>query len=313
MNTAQGIKSFALYILQIIVMLATVLTLLFFLQRLTGDPAAVLAGHSSSPEVLEAIREEMGLNEPIWVQYGVFIRKASYLDFGESTRFQQPAIDLVLQRLPNTLLLSMSALSLAVIVGVPLGVYAAIYHRRFDGHLINLTAGVLQSMPSFWLGLLLLLFFSVKLQWVGTVSNLEPNLLKRLILPTFALSTFYMARLVRLVRSGMLEELGEDYILTARSKGLFRHRVLFIHAFRNALIPVVALIALDLSLLVGGSFVIETLFSYSGIGDQMVNAIFNRDYALVQATVFVVAILVFTVNSAANVVFMKVDPRIRVA
>lgn len=311
MDANQISRNMVLFIIQLAVVVLGILTLLFFIQRLSGDPAAILSGHSASPEVIEAIREEMGLNEPLHVQYAVFLQKATLLDFGESMRYQQSAFDMVMARFPNTLMLSLSALSLAVLIGVPVGIYAAVFYRRPDGMFLNLLAGVMQSLPSFWLGLLLLLIFSVRLQWVGSVAILEDNLLKRLALPTITLSLFYMARLIRLVRSGLLEEFSQDYILTARSKGLRERHVLFVHALKNTLIPVVAFVTLDLSLLIGGSVIVESLFAYSGIGDQMVNAIFNRDYAIVQATVFVIAVLVVLINSLSNVLYRVIDPRIK--
>lgn len=299
-----------LFPLQLVLVIVAILTLLFFLQRLSGDPASVLAGHNSSPEVIEGIREEMGLNEPITVQYAVFLGNAFQLDFGDSLRFQQPALSLVLDRLPHTLLLSVSALTLAVIIGVPLGIYAALSYRQPQGVALNMFAGVLQALPTFWLGLLLLLIFTVHLDWFGSVSNLEDNLFKRLALPTITLSTFYIARLIRLVRSGLIEELEKTYILTAHSKGLSPQRVLFIHALKNSLIPVVAFVMLDLSFLIGGSVIVESVFSYSGMGDQLVKAIFNRDFALVQATVFVIAVLVFLINASSDLLYRLIDPRI---
>jgi ABC-type dipeptide/oligopeptide/nickel transport system permease component len=304
-------KKFFLGVLQFGFIVLSILTLLFFLQRLTGDPAAVLVGHNATPELLEAVREEMGLNQPIYVQYATFIGKALQLDFGESNRFQKSALELVMARFPSSLLLSLSALTLAVLIGVPVGIYAALYFRRADGIIVNLFAGVLQSLPSFWLGLVLLLIFSVQLGWVGSVSNLEDNLLRRMALPTITLASFYVARLIRLVRGGLIEELGEAHILTAHSKGLSPRRVLFVHAFKNAMIPVLAFITLDLSFMVGGSIIVETLFSYSGMGDQMVKAIFNRDYALVQASMFVIVIFVLVINVISNRLYTFIDPRIR--
>lgn len=304
-------KKFFLGVLQFGIIVMSILTLLFFLQRLTGDPAAVLVGHNATPELLEAVRDEMGLNQPIYVQYATFIGKALQLDFGESNRFQKSALELVMARFPNSLLLSLSALTLAVLIGVPVGIYAALYFRRADGIIVNLFAGVLQSLPSFWLGLVLLLIFSVQLGWVGSVSNLEDNLLRRMALPTITLASFYVARLIRLVRSGLIEELGEAHILTAHSKGLKPRRVLFIHALKNAIIPVVAFVTLDLSFMIGGSIIVETLFSYSGMGDQMVKAIFNRDYALVQASMFVIVIFVLVINMMSNRLYTFIDPRIR--
>jgi ABC-type dipeptide/oligopeptide/nickel transport system permease component len=172
-------------------------------------------------------------------------------------------------------------------------------------------AGVLQSLPSFWLGLLLLLLFSVQLGWFGSVAHLEDDMLKRMALPTITLSAFYMARLIRLVRSGLIEELNAPYVMTAHSKGIEPRRVLYVHALKNAMLPVIALITLDLSLMIGGSIVVETLFSYSGMGEQMVKAIFNRDYALVQASVFVIATFVVCINMFSGVISNLIDPRIR--
>lgn len=304
------LKSFSLTALQIFVIVFGILTFLFFLQRFTGDPAAVLVGHNASPEVIEAIREEMGLNQPLLTQYAVFISKAVRLDFGESTRFQTSAMDVVLARFPNSLLLSFCALGLAIAVGVPMGIYAALRSRHLDGVAVNMMAGVLQSLPNFWLGLVLLLIFSVQLGWVGSVSNLEEDFLARMALPTITLSTFYLARLIRLVRGSVLEELSQPYVTTAYSKGLMPRSVLFRHVLRNTMIPIVAFITLDLSFMVGGAIVVETLFSYSGMGDQMVKAIFNRDFAIVQASVFVIALFVICVNMLSNALYRLIDPRV---
>lgn len=300
------------YILQLVFILIAILTILFFLQRLTGDPAAVLAGANASPEVIEGIREEMGLNEPVHVQYHIFVSKAVQLDFGDSTRFQQPALDIVLERFPKTLILACSATLLSILVGVPLGIYAAIYHKRADGMLVNLFAGILQSQPSFFLGILLILFFAVRLGWFKTTANLEDDDIKRLVLPTVTLASFHMARLIRLVRSSLIDEMNEPYITTARGKGLAERRVWFTHALRNAIIPIIAFVTLDLSLMIGGSFVVENLFSYSGVGDLMINSVFNRDYSVVQATVFVITMLVVLINSVSNLLYRIVDPRIKI-
>ena len=310
MATKGVFPSIFVFVTQLLLIVLGILTLLFFMQRLSGDPAAILAGHNASPEVLEVIREDMGLNKPLYVQYGVFLGKTMQLDFGESMRYQQPALDMVLSRFPNTLILSACAILMAMAIGIPLGIYAAVFRHRADGIIVNLLSGVLQSLPSFWLGLVLLLIFSVKLQWFGSVSSLEENFFQRMALPTITLSTFYVARLIRLVRSGLIEESTQYYVLTARAKGLSGSRVLMGHMFKNSLIPIVAFITLDLSFLIGGSVIVESLFSYNGMGDQMVKAIFNRDYAIVQASVFVVAILVVVVNSFSNFLYRVIDPRI---
>jgi peptide/nickel transport system permease protein len=316
LRTNDGLLSYMqkalVYVLQLAFVLLAILTILFFLQRLTGDPAAVLAGPSASPEVVEGIREEMGLNEPMHVQYSIFLSKAVQLDFGESSRFQQPALDIVLERFPKTLILAGSATLLSLMLGVPLGIYAASYHKRADGMLVNLLAGVLQSQPSFFLGILLILFFAVRLGWFKTTANLEDDAIKRLVLPTITLASFHMARLIRLVRSSLIDEMNEPYVTTARGKGLSERRVWFSHALRNAIVPIIAFVTLDLSLMIGGSFVIENLFSYSGVGDLMINSVFNRDYAVVQATVFVITMLVVLINSLSNVMYRIVDPRINI-
>lgn len=303
-------KDLPLTALRVIVIVFGILTLLFFLQRLSGDPAAILVGHNASPEVIAAIRAEMGLDEPLTTQYIVFVKQALQLDFGESIRFDRPALDMVMARFPHTLLLSLSAITLSILVGVPLGIYAALYHRRPDGNALNIFAGVLQSLPSFWLGLILLLIFSVHLGWVGSVAHLEENLLARMALPTITLASYYTARLIRLVRSSLIEEMHQPYVMTARSKGLPARRVFFLHTLKNALIPIIAFLTLDLSFLIGGSIIVETLFSYSGMGEQMVKAIFNRDYALVQASVFVIATFVVAINMMSNVLYRVVDPRL---
>lgn len=305
------LQNFALFVAQSLLIVLAILTLLFVLQRLSGDPASTLAGHSASPEVLEAIREDMGLNEPLHIQYITFLRKALVLDFGESFRYQQPALSLVLQRFPDTLLLAASALGLAILIGIPLGVYATLFHRRADGIAINMLAGIMQALPNFWLGLILLLIFSVKLNWVSSVAHMEDNPLKRLALPAVTLSVFYIARLIRLVRSGLLEEMSQPYVNAARAKGLPFYRILFEHVFKNVFIPILAFVTVDLSLLLGGSVIVENVFSYSGMGEQMVTAIFNRDYSIVQATVFVIAVTVVALNSFSNVLYRTIDPRIQ--
>jgi len=297
-------------IFRLIFILFAVFTLLFFLQRLTGDPVTMLYGHGATPEAVEAARHDLGLDRPVLVQYALFLQKASVLDFGESIRFQQPAVQMVIQRFPATLLLSTSAIIIAIVFGIPLGIYAAIHQNRMDGKLINWFAGVLQATPNYWLGLILLLIFSVNLHWVGSVASLEDNILKQLALPSITLSSFYLARLIRLVRSGLIDEMLQPYVLTAHGKGLKARHVFWRHIFRNTLIPVVTFITLDLSLLIGGSVIVETMFSYAGIGDQMIKAILNRDYPLVQATVLFIAFVVIFVNSMTVYITSLIDPRI---
>ncbi len=310
MKKANLFGSFFFPLLRHLGILLAVLTLLFFIQRLTGDPVAVLAGRGATPEAMASVRSEMGLDQPLLTQYAVYLQKTMTLDFGDSTMTQQSALDMVLDRFPATLLLSLSAIVLAIGFGIPLGIYSAIHQDRFDGKLINLFAGIMQATPNFWLGLILLLIFSVQLHWFSSVANLEDNLLRRLALPAITLSAFYMARLIRLVRCGIIDEMAQPYVLTARAKGLTRRTVFQRHVLRNTLIPVVTFITLDLSLMINGSVIVESMFSYSGIGDQMIGAIFHRDFPLVQATVFVIAAFVISINAMSRYLHQLVDPRV---
>jgi len=269
-----------------------------------------MVGNQASAASIDTMREHLGLNRSLLVQYGSFVKESINLDFGDSLRFQRPAMELVLGRFPATLTLAFSAVFLAFVIGVPLGIYAAIFQHRFDGKLVNFLAGIMQSMPTFWLGLILLIIFAVHLDWFGSVANLEDNFFKRMALPAITLSSPYMARLIRLVRSSIVDEMKEPYVQTARSKGLTPWYIFSVHVFRNTLIPVIAFIGLDLSTMVGGSVIVENIFSYSGVGDQMINAIYNRDYPLVHATVFVISLLVFAINILSVYLSRIVDPRI---
>lgn len=292
------------------IVLIALLTMLFLLQRMTGDPITAMVGHDATPEMVEAMRHDMGFDKPLLAQYTIFVHNVISMDFGDSLRFQQPALKLVLQRFPATLNLALIALTIAASVGIPLGIYAGMNHTRFDGRAINWLAGILQAMPTFWLGLLLLHIFSVRFQWFNSVASLEENYIKQLILPAVTLSSVYLARLIRLVRSELIDELAKPYVVTARGKGLRKSTVFTVHVLRNILVSVVSLLALDLSLLIGGSVIVETLFSYNGIGDQLVRAILNRDYPLVQATVFIIALFVIFVNTFADYLHNLVDPRL---
>ena len=290
--------------------LLALFTLLFFLQRMTGDPVMAMVGHTATPEMIEEMRHDMGFDRPIFVQYAIFLRNVITLDFGDSLRFEQPAIRIVLQRFPATFNLSVSALALAIVVGIPLGIYAGMHHTRLDGRAINWFAGILQAMPTFWLGLILLLIFSVRFHWFSSVASLEDNPIKQMVLPTITLSAIYVTRLIRLVRSGLIDEMAKPYVMTARGKGLSPRAVFTRHVLRNTLVPIVSLLALDLSLLIGGSVIVENLFSYNGIGDQLVKAILNRDYPLVQATVFLIAVFVILINAFADYLHHIADPRL---
>jgi peptide/nickel transport system permease protein len=297
----------ATMLLQLAVVVFGILSGLFFLLRLSGDPALVLAGPDATPETVAEVRRQLGLDEPLAVQYVSFLGQTARLDFGRSFRYRQPALPLVLQRLPTTLQLAAAAVAVAVVVAVPLGVLAAVRRGRVESRLIMLLAALGQAMPSFWLGIVLILIFAVRLRWLPSFGSGD---LQHAVLPVATLAAFQVARLARLVRSEMLEVLSQDYIRTAYAKGLSARLVLWRHALRNTLVTLVTA-GLDFSILIGGAVVVETVFTYNGLGLQLVESIGGRDYPVVQATVFVVAIVVVLVHFLVDWSYQLLDPRTR--
>ncbi len=298
----------AISAVQILLVLIGVLTALFFMMRLAGDPADVLAGPNPTPEQVQDIRELLGLDRPLYEQYAIFIGQTSQLDFGQSYHFSKPAMELVLARLPASLTLAVLAVALTIGVGVPIGINAAVHRGRLVDRGVMLLAAVGQAMPSFWLGIILILIFAV---WLRVLPSFGSGDVQHLILPVITLAASFVARMARLSRSEMLEVLGQDYIRTAHAKGLMLRAVLWRHAMKNALIPVVTLAAIEFSVLFSGSVVVESVFGYSGMGLQMIEAIFNRDYPIVQATIFLVAVVVVLVNYGTDFVYRLADPRVR--
>jgi ABC-type dipeptide/oligopeptide/nickel transport system permease component len=280
----------------------------FGLLFMTGDPAALLLPVDATPADLARLRTKLGLDDPLPVQYGRFLAGAVHGDFGVSVRQSEPALDLVLERLPATLELSLAAMVLAVVVAVPAGLIAAGWRGTLIDQGAMLVALVGQSIPSFWLGIMLLLFFSVQLGWLPPFGR---GGLDHLILPAMTLSMYSMARTARLVRSGLVDVLGQDYIRTARAKGLTEARVLRRHALRNALLPVVTVLGLDLAHLLGGAVVVEFIFAWPGIGRLAVQSIGARDYPVVQAVVFLVAVGYTAANFLVDVLYAYLNPRVR--
>jgi peptide/nickel transport system permease protein len=280
----------------------------FGLLYVTGDPAALLLPVDATPEDLARLRTKFGLDDPLPVQYGRFLAGAVHGDFGMSVRQSEPALDLVLERLPATLELSAAAMLLAVVVAVPAGLIAAGWRGTLIDQGAMLVALVGQSIPSFWLGIMLLLFFSVQLGWLPPFGR---GGLDHLILPAVTLSMYSMARTARLVRSGLVDVLGQDYIRTARAKGLTEALVLRRHALRNALLPVVTVLGLDLAHLLGGAIIVEFIFAWPGVGRLAVQSIGARDYPVVQAVVFLVAVGYTLTNFLVDVLYVYLNPRVR--
>ena len=285
-----------------------VVTLVFCALRLSGDPAATMLPGEASLEELHALRHALGLDQPLSAQYLHFLSSAVRGDFGLSFRYQQPALALVLERLPATLELALASLSLSVLIALPLGILAALYRGRLGDVVAMGFAVVGQATPFFWMGIMLILVASVKLGWLPTSGR---GGLDHLILPALTLATHLAASLARLTRTSMLEVLGENYLNTARAKGLTERSVIWVHALKNAAIPITTLIGVQFGTLLGGSIVTEMIFAWPGVGRLAVQSIFARDYPVVQASVFVLALSFVTINLIVDLLYGWLDPRIR--
>ena len=289
-----------------IVMLGTA-SLVFVVLRLTGDPAMMVAPPGATLDDLAAIRRELGLDHSVGVQYVEFLRKLVVGDLAESFRYRRPALEVVTERAAATVQLALAAQLLAIAVAIPLGVIAAIRRDTWlDGTLTGL-ATLGQSIPHFWLGLMAIVVFAVHLGWLPTSGRGGWG---HLVLPAITLSSYSMASLTRLMRSSVLEVLGSDYIRTARAKGLSAGPVLFKHALKNALIPVVTLTGLQIGVLLSGAVIVETVFAWPGIGRLIIEAIHTRDYPLVQAAVVLMALLFVVVNQGVDLCYRWLDPRV---
>ncbi len=293
---------------QSIVILVVVLVLVFFMVRVTGDPAALMLAREATPEQVAAFRERMGYDRPLLVQFIDYATHAMVGDFGDSLHYRLPALGLILERLPATMQLAGVAMLIAVVIAVPLGLTGGVQAGSlWDG--LGRVVGLLgQAVPPFWLGLLMILLFGVRLGWFPTSGR---DTLQAVVMPAFVLSLGTLGRLVRLTRSSVLEIMGEDYMRTARSKGLHPRRIYFRHALRNAAIPLVTVVAVQFGYLLGGSVIVENIFAWPGLGRLAFEAIGGRDFPLVQAVAFVTALVVVIINVLTDIVYALIDPRIR--
>jgi peptide/nickel transport system permease protein len=295
-------------LLQSLVVLLGVSFVVFAILYLTGDPALVLLPPDASAEDVRRFREIMGFNDPFLVQYGRFLRGALRGDFGQSVRHGEPAFDLVLERMPATFELAGAALLLALCLAIPAGIVSAVRRNSLLDYVSTVVALFGQSLPTFWLGIMLILVFSVQLNLLPSSGR---GTLEHLVLPAVTLGLFTTARITRLTRSGMLEVLHQDYIRTARAKGVSDPPVVWKHALKNAAIPIVTIVGIELGTLLGGSVITETIFAWPGVGRLSVQAIANRDYPVVQAAVFLLATTFVVVNLLVDLVYTYLDPRIR--
>jgi len=292
--------------------------LIFGLQQLLpGDPAIVLAGEDRDPNVVAYLREKMHLDEPLPVRYLYWIKGVLHGDLGESLRMQKPVLELILEKLPVTMELAAFAIVIALVIGVPAGIVSAVKRNTAWDYGANAVALWGLSTPNFWLGIMMILLFSVTLGWLpasGFVSpfeNLKANLAAR-VMPACVLGNAIAAVLMRHTRSAMLQVLSSDYVRTARAKGLGERSVILKHALRNALIPVITLGALELGTLLSGAVLTEQVFTIPGFGKLIVDAVFNRDYAVVQGVVLFTATAYIVLNLLADLAYVVVNPQIRV-
>lgn len=278
-------------------------------QFVPGDPAVAILGETASPAALEALREEMGLNDPFFVQYWRFLeRLVTEGSLGTSIRTNREVLVEIGERLPNTLILTFGAVILSSVIGIASGVLAAVKRGTWvdTSVLVATTTGL--SLPSFWIALLMIMLFAVNLGWLPVTGS---GSWKHAVMPILSLSIQSVATKSRLTRSAMLESLGQDYIRTSRAKGMRERQVVMVHALRNALLPVLTIIGLQFGALLGGAFITEVIFSWPGVGQLAVNSILQRDFPVVQGTVLLVTVSFVLANLLVDIAYAWVDPRIR--
>jgi ABC-type dipeptide/oligopeptide/nickel transport system permease component len=289
-----------------------VVTVVFFLVRLTGDPTAFLVDQTATQAEIAHVRHLLGLDRPIHVQYVDFLLAVPRGDFGMSIREKRPAMRMVLEHFwPATVTLSLAAIVISTALAIPLGVVSATHKDTAVDHLSRISSLFLQSMPSFWLGIVCILIFAV--WWRGLLPSYGSGSLRHLILPAVTLAAAPLAQNVRLIRAGMLEVLSQDYIRTARAKGLAERLVIYRHALRNAALPVITVTGLSLGFMLSGTIIIETVFSWPGLGRLIVQAVPGRDFPVIQAGVFVFAVIFVGINLLVDVLYTVVDPRVRLS
>ena len=300
----------ALRLVQAIVSLLVVMSLVFLLSRLSGDPVQLLADISASDEQMEALRHDLGLDRSLGIQWVNYVKDMVTLDLGESVISRQPVRELIMQRLPNTLQLGFAAMAISLLIGLPIGVFAAVNRGSRGDGAARFFAVLGQSMPSFWLGVILILVFGVYLQVLPPGGKEGAN---SIILPAFSLGYVTTAAVMRLTRSSMMEVLDAEYIKLARIKGLNESTVVWKHALKNALIPVITFSVVLFTLFLGAAVVTETVFAWPGVGSLILDGVRTRDYPLIQGGVVVFSAIFILANLAVDILYGYLDPRIRLA
>ncbi|MBM3449567.1 MAG: ABC transporter permease [Armatimonadetes bacterium] len=301
-------KFLARRLLQVPLIVVLVLTIIFFTLRLSGDPAALYVGQDARAEDLANVRRMLGLDAPLPVQYARFLVNALRGNFGQSLRYNEPALPILLERWPVSIQLAVASLVLSLLIGLPVGIVSALRRGSLLDR-VSMTAAMLgQGAPVFWIGVVLIVIFSVRLRWLPASGS---GTWQHLVLPSLTLGAFFASRVARFTRTAILEALPQDFVRTARAKGLSEARVLWAHIAKNAAIPVITVTGLTIPALIGGAVITESVFSWPGVGNAIIAAVYNRDYPIVQSGVFVISLLVLATNIAVDVLYAALDPRIR--
>ncbi|MBR5224725.1 MAG: ABC transporter permease [Clostridia bacterium] len=313
MNVAAKIVKKLLMMIPIVIMVSIILFLL--LKALPGDAAMVAGGEFATDADIEAAREAMGLNKPLYMQYLDWLWGILHGDFGNSLLTGSPIVDKVVQRFPATMELAILSMIVAIIIAVPLGIISAVYRNSVWDTLSSILSVVGIAMPSFWLGMLLIILFSLTLGWLpasGYTPFFEDPIksLRYMILPAFSIGASFAATTMRQTRNALLEVLDQDYMMTAKAKGLPGHIIIWKHALRNALIPVVTVVAMQTGKLFGGAVIAETVFVIPGLGSEIVNSIMKRDFPTTMAMIMIVAVIVIFINTFIDILYGFIDPRV---
>lgn len=310
------IKMILKRIFQLIPVLLITMSMTFVITRvLPGNPAVSILGPQATVEDIAKMEEEMGLHDPMPVQYINYMKRILTGDLGTSYRYNRPVADLIFEKLPNTLQIALASLIIALLIGVPVGIISAVKQYSLFDYISMIAALIGVSMPSFWLGLMLVLIFSVNLGWfptmgMGVISNGIGDVISHLFLPSLCLSFGSMANFARISRSSMLEVIDQDYMKAVRAKGIRENVVIIKHGLKNALPPIVTVLGMRIAALMTGAIMIETIFSWSGIGRLIVDAINNNDFEMIQGTVLFMAILYVTVNLVVDIIYLYINPKV---
>lgn len=294
---------------QSLIAILGITVVVFLILHLTGDPVELMVSPTTSREQMEVLREQMGYNDPLPQQYFRFLKGAVVGDFGTSYYYNEPAMQVVMERVPATLKLATAALVICVLLGIPAGMISAVKRNTKTDSVIRVLALLGQCMPAFWLGIMLVMLFSVNLHLLPTGGADQG--LKSLIMPAFTLGLFSAATICRLLRSNMIEVMSKEYIDVAKAKGLRQRAVIWKHAFKNALSSIITMLGMQFASLLGGSVITETVFAWPGIGRLVIQSISNSDFAVVECVVFLMAVVFVVINFVVDILYCVINPRVR--